>query len=151
MHSHTYTVYTCKREIFSQPWQIIVLSSLCRSDPSVLPFFLFLPLYFLPLDIYPGIHLSAYPYIDVSIYLFYLSRPFIPLPFAHLPLEFTGTLIHSFVSILELSFFPCYSLGTYYFCTNKLQRYPLNLFVKLFSVSMCSCSYLKFYHEDARV
>lgn len=43
-----------------------------RPDPSVIPFFLFLPLYFLPLDIYLGIHLSAYPYIDVSIYLFYL-------------------------------------------------------------------------------
>lgn len=63
-------MHKCERS--SQAWQTIILSSLCGSDPRMLLFFLFLLLYFLPLDIYLGIHLFAYSYIDVSIYLFYL-------------------------------------------------------------------------------
>lgn len=119
---------------FSQPWQTIILSNSCRPDLSTLPFFLFLLLYFLPFDVYLGIHLSAYPYIDVSIYLFYLLD-LLSLS-VRSPLEFTGTFIYFFVSILELWFLGYYSLSTYYFYTDNLQRY--NLSVKSFlQVVLC--------------
>lgn len=134
--------YTCTNTKDSrQPRQTIILSSLCRPDPSVLPFFLFLPFYFPSLDIYLGIHLSAYLYIDVSIYLFYLPDLLFLAVRSHLPLEFTGTLSFTPLSLFWNFVFPLLFPGHILFSRQQPKAIvPLNLFCKLFYFSLRSCT-----------
>lgn len=155
VHLYIYVyLYTCKHEIFSQPWQIIILSSLCMSFWSeyvtifLIPTFLFSATRYLSRD--PFVCLSVHRRIYLSILS---SRPFIPL-----------RSLTCLWSLQVLSFTPLSLFWNFRFSATILWAHIIfarttiptailakSFFYKSFYVSMCSCTYLKFYYEDAHI
>lgn len=107
---HSIFICVCREARFFSIQQTITSCTSRRPDSSALPFFLLLLFCFLSLDIYLRIYLSPYPYIDLSIYLFYVPD-FLSL--VCLSPNFTSAFVRAFVPL----YFPSSVFTIFIFCT----------------------------------